>query len=784
VSASGENPGSHWLSAPSKLTAVSHDHALRGERESPPESRRRGSLDSYDTIVVLCGIASLGIASVYWLMRVGFENPVMPVAKSAALALFIYSFPQLFDWMLRVRRERPDEASAHHVATRWWSSFPFLWLVAIALTAALGRATEFVSLDFFPALALVGALSFLAVFVRWIRSAPLWRSLLLAAGAAVFSVWTSGVVWGRIYKNPLFYENFVLNGRVHHDSLGLATIANMLRTYHVATTGVDGLNYVPYHWGTQWLFAQWSNLLGAHVLDFYQLGFPVTMIPFFFGGTLAFAVAVRNRRVAPSSGEDLRADLRLWFVFLAACIGIMPVSGLDSMGVWTSNLLISESYTVAMPCALLMLATIILFGDGLTTRTDETSLRLRTIGESLFVLIGIPLFVVALGYLKISFMFLGFALAIYTLVRLRLYRQPVYLASVGVLTVLFVVAYGQVSLPAHREGFTPFDFLWSFVKPAWWPFFFIVHLFWSWLYIFVRLKSEGIGTLADLREAAAEQRILDVEIVALVAVLGLGPGLVTHIDGGSAFYFSDVQRWLAVGFLLSRVPMFADVLLGESPPRRVARSSRLSSRIDALGLRAVLLAFLLLPIVGSMISNSIVWPVRMARANAETRLALYPEPIRPTIPAGVHGLPQLHDPTVLARGLRSSPNYLVAETLRGLSRIPPSTRRRTALFIPQDQTVFWQSLTRPGACTFQPFVATALASMAMVDGMPRYDCVLNRYYGFGSFTPRTRPQTPADVSPGSLCRHAELARLDRVLVLTFADRTRAFTNTLQCPPRS
>jgi len=157
----------------------------------------------------------------------------------------------------------------------------------------------------------------------------------------------------------------------------------MLRTYHAATTGIDGLNYVPYHWGTQWLFAQWSNLTGARLLDFYQLGFPVTMIPFFFGGILAFAVAMRNRRGGAEATVDLRDDFRFWFVFLAACIGIVPISGLDAMGVWTSNLLISESYTVAVPCALLLLATVVTFYDGLTRHA--TPGRARAIGDSLFV---------------------------------------------------------------------------------------------------------------------------------------------------------------------------------------------------------------------------------------------------------------------------------------------------------------------------------------------------------------------------------------------------------------
>ena len=532
------------------------------------------------------------------------------------------------------------------------------------------------------------------------------------------------------------------------------------------------------------MFAQWSNLTGAQVLDFYQLGFPVTMIPFFFGGILAFAVAMRNRRGGAEAAGDLRNDFRFWFVFLAACIGVIPISGLDAMGVWTSNLLISESYTVAVPCALLLLATVVAFCDGLTQQGGQGTSRTRAIGDSLLVLIGIPLGIVLLGYLKISLMVLGFALAMYALVRLRLYRRPLYLVSAALTTVLFYLTYTQVSLPAHREGIAPFDFLWSFVQPAWWPFFIVVHLFWSWLYILVRLRSEGIGTLADLKEAASERRIFDVEAVALVAVLGLGPGLVTHIDGGSAFYFSDVQRWLAVGLILSRIPMFMSALPGAPSASDARRSRKASSRLDAVSVRTIVLTFLALPIVGSMAANSLLWPLRMARANADTRHAFYPAPVAAGIPQGLHGLPRLHDRAILDEGLRRSPNFAVADVLRRMSALPDSVRRRTALFIPQDQGVFWHSLTRPGACTFQSLVVPALASVAMVDGMPATGCTVSRYYGMGSFTTRTRPQTPADADPAALCRRAVAAGMSQVLVLTFDSTRHANAETVQCrPPR-
>lgn len=193
----------------------------------------------------------------------------------------------------------------------------------------------------------------------------------------------------------------------------------------------------------------------------------------------------------------------------------------------------------------------------------------RAIHEWAFVLAGVPVGIVALGYLKISLMLLAFAGAIYALFRLRLYRNRVYAVSAIVTTVLFYVTYAQVSFPAHCEGFALFDFLWSYVRPAWWPFFVVVHLFWSWAYVLVRLRSEGIGTVADLREAAAEHRIIDVEIVALIAVLGLGPGLITHIDGGSAFL---IDGMIPLGCRLSRYYGF-----GSFEPRR-RQQRRLTER--------------------------------------------------------------------------------------------------------------------------------------------------------------------------------------------------------------
>ena len=49
-------------------------------------------------------------------------------------------------------------------------------------------------------------MAFFVLLVDWSRHSG-WKSATgLIVGGALFSTWTAGVVWGRIYKTPLFLE--------------------------------------------------------------------------------------------------------------------------------------------------------------------------------------------------------------------------------------------------------------------------------------------------------------------------------------------------------------------------------------------------------------------------------------------------------------------------------------------------------------------------------------------------------------------------------------------------
>jgi hypothetical protein len=694
-------------------------------------------------VAVGSSVVAIVLGFIYWAARIGFETPLVPILSSVGVALILIDVPVIASAALA----RKDGE------TEWYRTYSFVWIVTFALVAASGRLAIGLSASPSIALTIAGSVAFAVVLIRWIMSTSFVRALLLLAGSAWFGTWAAGVVWGRIYKSPLFMEMLIANGIVHHDGVTLAALGNMLRTYHSASMGLDGVPYMAYHWGTPWLFAQLSNLTSQSVLEFYQLGYAVTMIPLFFGGVLAFAVQMRRER--ESNG------FIFWAVFLAATIGILPVTGLDALGVWTSNLTISESYAVAVPAALMLAATVAAFWR---QRGARVLAQNASVIDLAFLALFIPGGLVALGYIKISFMVLGFAATGYAALRVGALKRWPLVLILAWMTIWVAVTYQRVSLAAHREGMVPLDFLKGFVPPVWWPFFILAQLFWSILFIVLRLRQENARTVADVIALARTRRILDVEIVAVVAVLGIIPGFILHIDGGSAFYFSDIQRWLSVGLLL-------------------AGSATLFPRIGRIRinrLATIGLMFVAAPFVVSTARNSVYWTVRMLKANVELRHSLYPEAESASIVPGLRAMPRLTDKMKLTAGLQQSENYNAVQGLLSLASTPLEVKRHTAVFVPQSETKYWTILKRSNACAFGGFVVPSLTGMSMVDGMPAADCKLSPYYGLSLFQRRTSAQRPEDITPQAICARAARLGFKEVLELHFDAAGRMTTIPLQC----
>ena len=674
--------------------------------------------EARETTLVGTSAMAVVLAAVYWVSRVGFDNPIPPVINALGLSLFLVSAP-LFVTRL-VRRSLPHA---------WWTSQSVVTVLCIMVTILAGLIAGRTRVS--PALLFVSAGFILSswTFVRWALT-PGERgraSMALIAGATVFTVWCAGVVWGSRYKMPLFWETLSFKANIHHDTFYYASIANMIETYGVPSTGLDGIPLIHYHFGSPWLFAKWADLLGTDVLSFYSLGYPVIVLPLFFSSLLLFSAEIRAA-LATDTVSALRSDWRAWLVFLAATAGFIPTSALDALAVWNSNTFVSESYLIGMAVFFLTLGAGLAFG--MRHKTESQHPNWNGAG---FLIVFVPAMLAALGFLKVSLMLLAFVLAVYLAVRLKWHRRPMVVLSVLVSAGVVFFTYRVVSLPAHNTGVWPLHFMRHHAAPGWQQFFPLFHFLWSWVYLAARAWEEGARDFRTLGSALRNGRLIDAEALAVVAIAGFIPGELIAIHGGSAIYFSDVQRWLALSLILARIGMWRRPSAARAETVRGAAGIRLST---------VLLVFVAAPFVATLIVNLAQWPARVLRANITVRRDLAAQPAA-------------YKPIVMA--------------LREISRLPKEQRRRSLLFIPHSSTQYWSMFAADDRCGFTPLVAPAIASVALLDGMPGPTCEVTDQYNMSIYEKRTRPQTNFDRSDRQVCAKARSRGFDRVIVLEAAD---------------
>lgn len=182
-------------------------------------------------------------------------------------------------------------------------------------------------------------------------------------------------------------------------------------------------------------------------------------------------------------------------------------------------------------------------------RRKRSSLRAEGL---VFLLAFAPLMLAVTGFLKVSLMLLLLCAAFGLAALGRMLRDRLIVLSAVLCLGTSFVTWKLVSVAAQNQGLVPFAYMrYSETDAAWWPWFILAHLFWSWVDIYLRLREEKLTAIWAIRHAALERRITDVIVVAIIAIAGWLPGEVIHIHGGSAFYFSDVQRWVALPFLMA-----------------------------------------------------------------------------------------------------------------------------------------------------------------------------------------------------------------------------------------
>lgn len=481
-----------------------------------------------------------------------------------------------------------------------------------------------------------------------IRGWP-WR-LLAVAIAVALGVLCGRMAWGYGYQNPFLEETLLVpvgsNGLV--DTYYHAATSSMLRTYGVASTGLDGIPFTPYHFGSHFILGQLADVLGINSLEMYGAGYPIIFIPFVIFSMLLLAISVRAMR-----DWDSRCVVAGGlFVLLLGFGRFLPHAAMDALGLWPEDLIISESFLFGVAMSCLTLGMIIpVFRDLLVP------------GSALprSALVAIPLLIALCGWCKISVALPLVGLLWYCTLRLRLSRPAVLLSALAATVLVFVVMRTGAAAQRDELGLHPLYFLETYVQRAWWPYFFLTHFFWSWIAVLLRIRQEGVRGLDDLWGALRSRRLLDVEALLVICVAGLVPCMLLPIAGGSGAYFIQLQWWLALSLILSA---------WRSPAKWMATSV---SAI-AIGLFALITAWQLAAYVPRLGKS-------IRKLEREVKAAV-------------------------ASGARQS----LFDALHQIEELPRSVKRRSLLYIPSSNDEYWR-LGSHGIIPFAAPALTGMAML-------------------------------------------------------------------------
>jgi hypothetical protein len=701
-------------------------------------------------IALFSAIIAAAIAVIGYLLRFGFsDNAPLQWAKYVGLSWFLLHFSLVGRWLLRI-----DGAKR---SGRWWTSHATLTLAALGLMVLAGMGWSAAgTTDSSPAawimaiVSVVGTAGFALALMIQLTTVRLRYSAVLVVFAGLFSLYAAGASWGSGDRSPLFVEE-LCRGQAAIDTLYHASISNMLRTYGIPSTGLDGLPYVPYHYGSHWIFARLCNLLDVRVIDFYNRGFPIVFIPFgvLSLGTVAVSLAQRWRVIEPRLTADATAAIStknetrdpfnptptsaepglqpigafFWFVLSLGYIGFLPYASNFMPSTGWNSIVLSESYAVAVAVSLLAIASICRFAADAFVSGRRLGLMAASLGAILILLV-----VAAIGLLKLSVMLLLVAVTGYVFLRLKLFRS----VSVWVWSAALVLVAGTVFRAASDPGYFALGesrfFLFGFpranVEPQWWPDYLLIYYAWVWTLLAVRFWEERICTLGDLTIAWRERRLLDVELVLVAALVGAGPGLIMKYS--STHYFSNYQQWLALALLLSitiRRPWMSSMITqgGNRSEDLFAAPARRSheSGIGRIKVTRLFSALVVLSLGGTLFSNTLV----LLDGMVATNLAARGHASRQTGlgVALMHG--RLQEASEILRqtaaGVESrlTSGKKIVAVLGSLDEMPLAEKRRSLLFIPKSNRQYWDLLHGPYWPKDGPFVGPALSGLAMIDGL-------------------------------------------------------------------
>jgi hypothetical protein len=467
---------------------------------------------------IFSSVLILAFGTISLISLIGFPKPEYDYFLICGLGLLLVNFSVVFKAFFRFRELPGIDA--------------VITVVLLFFALAISNLTDVVSSIFVFILATVGYVCF--CYVLWRSKWSLGKLFVWIVIPGLLSLWVAGFQYGSTFHHPLYLEKITL-GVINHDQIYHTSITEIIRTYFVPSTGLQGTPYVPYHFGSHIVMAMFSNLLDVSALASYNILFPVIILPLYFRVAL---FVVKDLVRAIFRKEEVVSDWLFWMSFIGLTISFIPNDfASEKWAIWDSWI-ISESYLFSL--------IFLFFTISLTIAITSESSRKRQILFS--VLLAIVLLLMGLS--KISVITVCAGAGLFMIARTGRWRTIWGLAMAFIVVAITVLAMKV----ATRHSLTslsldPLHFIKEWVPQSTRFFFIPVFYFSLIVYALVRIKEQGVRTMSELTSAIRLKQFIDVEFLVVSALIGIAPALIFPIENGSGWYFMDIQARLALVFL-------------------------------------------------------------------------------------------------------------------------------------------------------------------------------------------------------------------------------------------
>ncbi len=701
----------------------------------------------YIEISIFSSIIAITLAYFFYQALLGLSgNALTGIIKTLGFSLLLLNLPYNISIFYKYK--------SREARVPWYQCQSLTTILMLFLITLVGFVIQDNNYYLNYILSIAGYIFFLLTLWRYIYvniiSRKTIRNTLFVSAFFAFSFWVTAIVGSSNHTGPFYIKKIYL-GLAGIDPIFHASISHMIQTYGIPSTGIDGLPYIHYHWGSHWIFAQLSKLIQINPFHFYMLCYPIIFVSLFFYSILLFIVKLRNFYHIPEDSEQTLFKCHTFIIFAAAFISFLPIRISRAMSVGVDSSLISQSYLVSVTICFLFLCVIISFW-----KNFNVTKQINKIDLALLYII-IPFLIAFIGLSKISIIVLIFSVAAYLLFRLGLYkhnhfilsymlsilifwivlfftgpkvyhRLPIlilifsaaaylfislglykhkhFLSYILAILILLIVFYFTMLKGGHRISLTPFHFINTYIADPWKPFYSAFFYFWSFLFVYLTMQMNGISNGNLFKHAFLNKTTIGIEIIIIISIIGFLPGALIPIPGGSAYYFSSFQIWVSLCFLIALLAQYSLTLKPGT----------------------IVLILFLIPFIYTIYHNGKV-QFREYRLQANT----------------------LKNQSVDI----TSKEYQILNILENLNKLPLSQKRNSLLFIPQNNLAYW-NLSHGDTtyrCKYVPFIAPALSGISMIDGLPTVNCNA-KYYGYDDYIIRAKEQTDIDRSKNSLCSKA------------------------------